>query len=223
MCKGELLKFTEAFRHECENKTIFEAYRICRSNLECHTNWPKLMQLWQKTRLTPSSIAICERGFSKQDAIKYHMRNRLNLTTLDALMRISLCGLEMDAMDQATIFNVQRNMRDWKILTLSWFLLQIKIVFWLFTTLLFSKIFYDPKLRRHFRIKCIYICPLAFIFVFENVTWHFGFEIQRQIKFVKRTHGVVLLRKQRQLKSHPPDAPKFPWTVWQGRRQEGAK
>ena len=46
MCKGELLEFTETLRHECENKTIFEAWRICGSNLEWHTNWPKLMQLW---------------------------------------------------------------------------------------------------------------------------------------------------------------------------------
>ena len=44
MCKGELLEFTETLRHECENKTIFEAWRICGSNLEWHTNWPKLMQ-----------------------------------------------------------------------------------------------------------------------------------------------------------------------------------
>ena len=28
----------------------------------------------------------------------------------------------------------------------------------------------------------------TFIFVFENVTWHFGFEVERQMKFVKHTH-----------------------------------
>jgi hypothetical protein len=106
--------------HECENKTIFEAWRICGSNLEWHTNWPKLMQLWQKIILIPSSIAICERGFSKQNAIKSHLRNRLNLKTLDALMRVSLCGLEVDAMDWSTIFNIWRNMRDRMILTLDW-------------------------------------------------------------------------------------------------------
>ena len=44
-CKGEHLEFTETLRHECENKTIFEAWRICGSNLEWHTNWPKVQNL----------------------------------------------------------------------------------------------------------------------------------------------------------------------------------
>ena len=39
----------------------------------------------------PVSTAICERGFSKQNLIKSHMRTRLKLVTLDALMRI-LCA-----------------------------------------------------------------------------------------------------------------------------------
>ena len=38
----------------------------------------------------------------------------------------------------------------------------------------------DVTLRWHFKIKCR--CHLTFIFVFENVTWHFGFEFERQIK-----------------------------------------
>ena len=59
----------------------------------------------------PSSIAICEREFSKQNAIKSHLRNRLNLKTLE----VSLCGLEVDAMDWA-ISNIWRNMRDRRIL-----------------------------------------------------------------------------------------------------------
>ena len=41
----------------------FEAWHICDSNLECHTNRPKIMQLWLKIILIPSSIAICERIF----------------------------------------------------------------------------------------------------------------------------------------------------------------
>ena len=55
------------------------------------------MQLWPKKRivLIPSSIAICERGFSTQNTIQSHLRKKLNLKTLDALMRISLCGLEV--------------------------------------------------------------------------------------------------------------------------------
>ena len=110
MCKGELLEFTEILRLECENKTTFEVWHICGSNLEWHTNWPKIMQLWQEVIFIPSSIAICERRFSKQNAIKSHLHNRLNLKTLDAFMRVFLCELEVDAMDWSTIFNIWRNM-----------------------------------------------------------------------------------------------------------------
>ena len=45
----------------------------------------------------------------------------LNLTTLDALMWVSLCRLQgyaMDSMDWATIFNIWRNMRNLRILML---------------------------------------------------------------------------------------------------------
>ena len=65
MCKGQLLEFTETLQHECENNMIFEAWHICSSNLEWHTNWPKLMQLWQIIMFIPSCVAISERGFSK--------------------------------------------------------------------------------------------------------------------------------------------------------------
>ena len=85
MRKRELLEYTKTIQHECENKTTFKAWCICGSNLERHTNWRKLMQLWHKVILNPSSIAICERGFPKQNAIKSHLHNRLNLKTLDAL------------------------------------------------------------------------------------------------------------------------------------------
>jgi hypothetical protein len=63
-------------------------------------------------------MVIFEREFSKKNAIKSHLRNKLNLKTLDALMQVSLCGLEVDAMDWASIFNIWRNMQDQKIYTL---------------------------------------------------------------------------------------------------------
>ena len=43
--------------------------------------------------------AICERGFSKKNWVKSKRRSRLNLKTLDALMRASLNGLKVDAMN----------------------------------------------------------------------------------------------------------------------------
>ena len=132
MCKGELLEFTETLKHEFENRTIFEAWRICGSNLKWHINWPKLMQLWQIVILVPSSIAICEREFPKQNAIKSHLRNRLNSKTFDALMQVSLCGLEVDAMDRATyhLQHLEKHVRPKNTYTrLIVILLQIKIIF----------------------------------------------------------------------------------------------
>ena len=40
-----------------------------------------------------SIIVICARGFSKQNAIKSHLRVSLKLATLDALIWVSLCGI----------------------------------------------------------------------------------------------------------------------------------
>ena len=39
--------------------------------------------------------------------------------------------------------------------------------------------------RWHFRRKSR--CQSTFIFALENVTWHFGFDVERQMKFVKHT------------------------------------
>ena len=41
-------------------------------------------------------------------------------------------------------------------------------------------------LRSHFRRKCTY--QLDIHFVFKNVMWHFGFEVECQMKFVEHTH-----------------------------------
>jgi hypothetical protein len=44
-------------------------------------------------------------------------------------------------------------------------------------------------LNWHFKRKCR--CWLTFIFVFKNITWHFRFEVGRQVKFVKHTDWMV--------------------------------
>ena len=64
MCEGEHLEFTETLWYECENKTIFEAWRICGSNLEWYTNWPKLMQLRRENYTHSIKYSyLWERGF----------------------------------------------------------------------------------------------------------------------------------------------------------------
>jgi hypothetical protein len=183
MCKGELLEFTETLRHECKNKTIFEAWRICGSNLEWHTNWPKLMQLWQKKIiLIPSSIAICERGFSKR------MQSKATCTTggtwrplmlLCGFLFVGLKWMQWIGLPSSTFgetCETEGYLRSIDII----FLLQI------IQKISFLKYCVSQILRWHFGIKCR--CQLTFNFVFENVTWHFGFGVARHMKFVKHTH-----------------------------------
>ena len=85
------------------------------------------MQLWQKKKvvLIPSSTTNCARGFSKQNAIKSDLHNMSNLKTLDALMRVSLCGLEVHAMDWTTIFNIWKDMYQPKLPTLEFVLVRV--------------------------------------------------------------------------------------------------
>ena len=55
---------------------------------------------WLQLRLG-NCTTTCERGFSKHKWVKSARRSRLKLETLDALMRVSLCGLPMENMDWA--------------------------------------------------------------------------------------------------------------------------
>ena len=160
--------------------------QLCCCNFMCNLE----LRLWYEiVRQIGNKARQCESGFPKQNAIKSHLRNRLNLKTLDALMRVSICGLEVYAMDWATIFNIWRNMQDRRIITLDWFyffLVTNQDCILIIQNISFPKILCKPKLRWHFGIKCRW--QLTFIFVFKNVTWHFGFEVERQMKFVKHRH-----------------------------------
>ena len=61
---------------------------------------------------------ICEPRLSKHNAIKSHWHSRLNSKTFDTFMHVSLYGFEVDAMNWLTIFNIWKNVRDQRILTL---------------------------------------------------------------------------------------------------------
>jgi hypothetical protein len=42
--------------------------------------------------VVPSSVAICQRGFSKQKNINSHLQASLKMDTLDVLMQMLLCN-----------------------------------------------------------------------------------------------------------------------------------
>ena len=123
------------------------------------------------------------------------MRNRLNLKTLDALMRVSLCGLEVDAMDWFG-YHLQHSekharVKDTYVGLIVFFFATKQDSIFIIQNINFLKILCNPKLKWHFKTKCI--CQLTFIFVFENVTWHFGFEVECQMRFVNlHTHFSIM-------------------------------
>ena len=45
-------------------------------------------------------------------------------------------------------------------------------------------------LKWHSRRKCR--CQSTFNIVYESITWHFGFEVERQTRFVQRTHWLLV-------------------------------
>ena len=65
--------------------------------------------------MIPTNIAICERGFSKQNLIKNYLHSSLKLVTLNALMRISCANIPIENINWNAIFILWRNMRDHRI------------------------------------------------------------------------------------------------------------
>jgi hypothetical protein len=63
----------------------------------------------------PVSTTICERGFSRQNLIKNHLRTSLKLETLDALMRISCANILVENINCNALMLVWRNMKDRRI------------------------------------------------------------------------------------------------------------
>ena len=59
-----------------------------------------------------ASTAICERGFSKRNRVKSDRKSQLKLETLEALMRVSLCGLPMENMNWSRIFDTWKSTKN---------------------------------------------------------------------------------------------------------------
>ncbi|KAG0593808.1 hypothetical protein M758_UG021100 [Ceratodon purpureus] len=102
---AEVLKFVEMLSSACKNRSMHEAWVFCGRDREFKINWPTLMLLWQAILVIPTSIAVCERGFSKQNWVKSERRTCLNLDILDALTTVSLNSLGVEFMDWNGIFD----------------------------------------------------------------------------------------------------------------------
>jgi hypothetical protein len=71
-----------------------------------------MTQLWQVILTLPASIASCERGFSTQNLIKSSGRCALNITTLDAFMRIAMAKIPMESLDFEAIWESWMSVKD---------------------------------------------------------------------------------------------------------------
>ena len=60
----------------------------------CMEHYPNVSILVCIKLTMATNTACCERGFSKMKIIKTYLRNRLHISTLDALMEVSMNGPE---------------------------------------------------------------------------------------------------------------------------------
>jgi hypothetical protein len=114
-CRGECLEMVETMREMISNKSLFEVWEFVGTTLEWSINWLGLNNLWRRVMVIPVSTAICERGFSKQNLIKSHLRTSLKLEILDALMCVSCANIPVDNINWNVVMLVWRNMKDRRI------------------------------------------------------------------------------------------------------------
>ena len=65
--------------------------------------------------MIPANIAICKKGFSKQNLIKSYLHSSLKLVTLDALMHISYSNIAIENINWNVVLILWRNLRDCRI------------------------------------------------------------------------------------------------------------
>ena len=71
-----------------------------------------MTQLWQVVLTLPASIATCEKEFSIQNHIKSSGRCTLNISTLEALMKIAMAKIPMESLDSKDIWERWMSVKD---------------------------------------------------------------------------------------------------------------
>ncbi|KAH7306532.1 hypothetical protein KP509_22G017300 [Ceratopteris richardii] len=98
--------FVGMLYRNAKNKSMHDAWELCRSNKSWWNMFPEMMKLWQLSLVIPASTAACERGFSRQNFIKNTSTCSLGLETLDALMFLSIDGRESSSIDWIGVFDL---------------------------------------------------------------------------------------------------------------------
>ncbi|MCO5567029.1 hypothetical protein L7F22_020712 [Adiantum nelumboides] len=110
-CKDEILSFTDTLYYGCEGMNMMDAWRVFSCNFEWQNTYPNMMKLWQILLVVPASSVACERGFSKQNIIKTDDRQCLDVKTLEALMRISLLGPDVNDVDWTCVHDIWNDLK----------------------------------------------------------------------------------------------------------------
>ena len=109
--KDILLQEWALFKHLLVSEFKEVSTRDIMSTMSANTTfsslYPTLSKLASIALIVPVSTADCERGFSTMNRIKTDPRNRLKMTTLDKLIRLSSEGPELDE------FNFERAAMLW--------------------------------------------------------------------------------------------------------------
>ncbi|XP_057858696.1 uncharacterized protein LOC131067628 [Cryptomeria japonica] len=111
-CKRELHPFVDTLYFSCDGSLpMKDAWRVfCVTNL--HSNYPNMSKLWQAILTIPASAVACARGFSRQNTIKDTRRTKLSLDTLDALMRVSLAGLDSSTVEWNRVYEIWKDAKQ---------------------------------------------------------------------------------------------------------------
>lgn len=92
-----------------------QVLKLVAGNATVKVLYPNLSKLAKICLILPVSTADCERSFSAMKRIKTDLRNRMNTTTLDALMRICIEGPPLNEFDFDMALNSWSKLRNRRI------------------------------------------------------------------------------------------------------------
>ena len=92
-----------------------QVLKLMAGNATVKVLYPNLSKLAKICLILPVSTADCERSFSAMKRIKTDLRNRMNTTTLDALMRICIEGPPLSEFDFDMALNSWSKLRNRRI------------------------------------------------------------------------------------------------------------
>ena len=146
------------------------------SNKNWHFSYLNMLKLWKSIPVTNQHCYMWI-GFSKQNVIKDITRTKLSINTLDALMCVSLIGLDISEVEWWRVYEIwhsakERRIHDicWKYQTMYLFyfiisILETKTIMWY----LFSFYMHNLVKLKKKTFLCLFKLHYLFIFAYYDV------------------------------------------------------